>query len=275
MKIWAPIDTIGISEVDQTYCIFHKGDYKTAAALFETIVHKYPTHFSGKRALAFLYKCNKHLSRASENLVMLDNISSAYPNYEISALAKNFAAGDLIRQRDYQTAILKSKAVINSFAKTEYAKQALFNLGNTYWYFLDDQKTGEIYYRRLIKAYPDDDLSISAMATLGEWAPDEPQPATAQAEITKFTLHQNYPNPFNLETQIKFRNSERTVVNLSIYNSMGQLIKKLVNKSLPEGLHTVAWNGKNEAGDVVASGLYFCCLKTNKNVITQKLLLVK
>ena len=84
-----------------------------------------------------------------------------------------------------------------------------------------------------------------------------------------------YPNPFNLETQIKFRITETTFVSVNIYNSMGQHIKNVVNKSLPEGSHTFIWNGKNNAGDIVASGLYFCCLRTNKNVVSQKLLLIK
>ncbi|MCU0645205.1 MAG: hypothetical protein MUC94_13210, partial [bacterium] len=130
MKAAVSTDTIGISEVDYAYLIYRKEDYQSAASLFETIVHKYPTHFSGRRALAFLYKCNKHLNKDSENLTLLDNISATYANEEIDALAKNFAAGELVKQGDYLAAIAKSEAVTNSFAKTEYAKQALFNLGN-------------------------------------------------------------------------------------------------------------------------------------------------
>jgi hypothetical protein len=81
------------------------------------------------------------------------------------------------------------------------------------------------------------------------------------------------PNHCNLETQIKFQNFETTVVSVSIYNSMQQFIKSLVNKSLPEGSHTFIWDGKNAAADIFTSGLYFCCLRTIKNAVSQKLLL--
>ncbi len=94
MKVAASNDTIGISEVDYAYLIYRKADYQTAAMLFETIIHKYPGHFSGRRALAFLYKCNKHLSKDSENLTLLDNVSATYPNQEIDALSKNISVAE-------------------------------------------------------------------------------------------------------------------------------------------------------------------------------------
>jgi len=56
---------------------------------------------------------------------------------------------------------------------------------------------------------------------------------------------------------------------------MGQHIKNVVSKSLPEGSHIYIWDGKNKTGQITASALYFCCLKMDKNIYTQKLLLVK
>ena len=279
MKAAASTDTIGISEVDYAYLIYRNKDYQTAASLFETIVHKYPAHFSGRRALAFLYKCNKHLDKASENRSLLNDISAAYPDYEICALAKNFAAGDLIKQGDYQAAISKNQAVINSFAKTEYAKQALFNLGNTYWYFLEDEKTGEMYYRQLIEAYPDDDLSISALATLGEWKPIEPNPqpplAQNQAEIKEFSLDQNYPNPFNPETTIRYRLVEASQVTIKIYNLLGEEVITLVDQTQLQGNHAIQWNGRDRFGNTVVNGVYWIRLQTGKFVGQKKLILLQ
>ena len=247
--------------------------------MFETIVHKYPAHFSGRRALAFLYKCNKHLDKANENRSLLNDISAAYPDYEICALAKNFAAGDLIKQGDYQAAISKNQAVINSFAKTEYAKQALFNLGNTYWYFLEDEKTGEMYYRQLIEAYPDDDLSISALATLGEWKPIEPNPqpplAQNQAEIKEFSLDQNYPNPFNPETTIRYRLVEASQVTIKIYNLLGEEVITLVDQTQLQGNHAIQWNGGDRFGNIIANGVYWVRMQAGKFVGQKKLVVVR
>ncbi len=282
MKIAASNDTIGISEVDYAYLIYRKGDYQTATTLFETIIHKYPGHFSGRRALAFLYKCNKHLSKDSENLTLLDNVSATYPNKEIDALAKNISVGELIKQGDYQTAIAKSKAVTNSFADTEYSKYALFNLGSIYWYFLNDLKIGEAYYRQLIAAYPDDDLSISAMATLGEWNPDvpkkpEPNPkmAVSNSILKQFNLLQNYPNPFNPKTAIDFQIAKESKVSVVVYNLMGQKIRTLVEKNKQSGNYTVIWDGKNDFGVAVASGVYLYNLKAGKFSDIKKMILLR
>ena len=279
MKAAASTDTIGISEVDYAYLIYRKEAYQTAARLFETVVHKYPTYFSGRRALAFLYKCNNHLNKASENLTLLDNISASYSNAEIDALAKNIAAGELIKQGDYQAAIVRSEAVTNSFAKTEYAKQALFNLGTIYWYFLNDPKTGETYYRQLIAAYPGDDLSISALATLGEWQPDEPkpeqQPQTVNPAPAEFSLDQNYPNPFNPETTIRYHLAEASRVTIKIYNLLGAEVITLVDQIQLQGNHAIQWNGRDRYGNTVANGVYWLRLQAGKFVGERKLVVVR
>lgn len=272
-------DTIGISEVDYAYLIYRKGDFVTAANLFETIVHKYPTYFSGRRALAFLYKCNKHLSKGTENLTLLDNVSATYATEEIDALAKNIAAGELIKQGDYQAAIARSEAVTNSFVKTEYAKQALFNLGNTYWYFLDDPKTGATYYRQLIAAYPDDDLSISALATLGEWKPDDPKPyqpaLTENLAPAKFSLDQNYPNPFNPETTIRYHLAEASRVTIKIYNLLGAEVVTLIDQTQLQGNHAIQWNGRDRFGNAVANGVYWLRLQDGRFIGQSKLVVVR
>jgi tetratricopeptide (TPR) repeat protein len=279
MKAAASTDTIGISEVDYAYLIYRKEAYQTAAGLFETIVHKYPAYFSGRRALAFLYKCNKHLNKDSENLTLLDNISTTYANEEIDALAKNIAAGELIKQGDYQAAIAKSEAVTNSFAKTEYAKQALFNLGNTCWYFLNDPKTGETYYRQLIAAYPDDDLSISALATLGEWNPDEPKPEQQPVAVypaqAEFSLEQNYPNPFNPETTIRYHLAEASLVTIKIFNLLGEEVITLVDELQLQGNHAIQWNGRDRFGNTVANGVYWLQLHAGKYLGQRKLVVVR
>ncbi len=278
-KAAAATDTIGISEVDYAYLIYRKEAYQTAASLFETIVHKYPAYFSGRRALAFLYKCNKHLSNPIENLTLLDNVSTSYANEEIDALAKNIAAGELIKQGDYPTAIVRSEAVTNSFAKTVYAKQALFNLGSIYWYFLNAQKTGETYYRQLIAAYPDDDLSISALSTLGEWKPDESkpkqQPLAENLTLAKFSLDQNYPNPFNPATTIRYYLSETSQITIKIYNLLGEEVVTLADQFQLPGDHAIQWNGRDRFGNVGANGVYWLRLQVGKFVEQRKLVVLR
>ncbi|MBC8182133.1 T9SS type A sorting domain-containing protein [candidate division KSB1 bacterium] len=92
----------------------------------------------------------------------------------------------------------------------------------------------------------------------------------------QFRLFQNYPNPFNSSTVISYQISKNSDVELVIYNRLGQRVRTLVNEIQLRGSHAALWNGKNNFGKSVASGVYFYQLKTG-NIFskTQKLLLLK
>ena len=72
-----------------------------------------------------------------------------------------------------------------------------------------------------------------------------------------FKLCQNYPNPFNPETSIEYHLPHTSEVALTIYNLQGHAVRRLVNATIPVGCHTVHWDGRDEAGRLVASGMYF------------------
>ena len=92
---------------------------------------------------------------------------------------------------------------------------------------------------------------------------------------SKAILYQNIPNPFNPETSIKFSLVESGHSLLEIYNIKGQLVKTLVNNNLPAGEHSFIWNGKNEKGDQVTSGIYLYNLRTQNTSIQKKAILLK
>lgn len=91
--------------------------------------------------------------------------------------------------------------------------------------------------------------------------------------VTK--LEGNYPNPFNPETAIRFATRESGPVRLTIYNLKGQLVKSLVNTNLPAGNHRVIWNGKDENGRSVSSGIYMYRMETPGYTKTLKMMLMK
>lgn len=91
----------------------------------------------------------------------------------------------------------------------------------------------------------------------------------------KFTLYQNYPNPFNPETNIRFSIPEQTLVQITIYNILGEQVKVFDKKEFNPGFHTILWNGKDNANLWVASGIYFYSIAAGKQVMTKKMILVK
>jgi photosystem II stability/assembly factor-like uncharacterized protein len=74
---------------------------------------------------------------------------------------------------------------------------------------------------------------------------------------TEFALQQNYPNPFNPTTTIKFALPQNASVTLKIYNLLGQEIATLVDENKPAGFYNMQWNGRNQYGNTVATGVYF------------------
>ncbi len=74
---------------------------------------------------------------------------------------------------------------------------------------------------------------------------------------TEFTVEQNYPNPFNPTTQIRYGLPKTEKVELVVFNALGQKVKTLIFGFQEAGYHTVTWDGTNEAGQSVSSGIYF------------------
>jgi len=95
------------------------------------------------------------------------------------------------------------------------------------------------------------------------------------SEPAHFNLERNYPNPFNPETVIKFTLPLDTRVSLKIYNILGQVVNTLVDEALPAGSHSVVWDGKNEQGSDVASGVYFYRIKAGDYESIQKMTLLR
>jgi hypothetical protein len=89
------------------------------------------------------------------------------------------------------------------------------------------------------------------------------------------SLGQNYPNPFNPNTWIKFEIRKKGHVSLKIYNVAGQLVKTLINDVMNAGEHTADWNGTNNAGIKVASGVYFYSIEADEFKSTKKMVLLR
>lgn len=90
-----------------------------------------------------------------------------------------------------------------------------------------------------------------------------------------FTLSQNYPNPFNPATTISFELSQSEWVSLDIYNLRGKLVMRLVQGKKESGRHLVLWDGRNEEGLKVPSGIYLYQLKGGEFQQTRKMVLCK
>ena len=90
-----------------------------------------------------------------------------------------------------------------------------------------------------------------------------------------YLLGDNYPNPFNPSTNISYKVQEGGVISLLINDLRGNSINKLVNEYKPRGNYSINWNGTDESGRFVPSGVYFYTMKTEKQIMTKKMILLK
>jgi hypothetical protein len=93
--------------------------------------------------------------------------------------------------------------------------------------------------------------------------------------VKDFLLGQNYPNPFNPSTEIKFHIARQSFVSLKIYDLLGREIKTLVSEELDNGVYIVDWNGDNNFGEKVSSGIYFYRIEAGSYINSRKMLLLK
>ena len=91
----------------------------------------------------------------------------------------------------------------------------------------------------------------------------------------RFVLHQNYPNPFNAHTVIGYELPSRSSVRASIYNVLGRRIAVVLDGVRGAGRHQLAWDGRDQSGEMVAGGVYFCIMQAGLRTASIKMLLLK
>ncbi len=142
--------------------------------------------------------------------------------------------------------------------------------GEVHFFFLDDESYGSS-----IQGWGQNLGSTMRYASIkidfGDVSADDPTVTPAVAQLS-----QNYPNPFNPSTTIAYNLQEAGKVSIEIFNTKGQNIRTLINENVTAGDHTVEWNGKDNNGNSVASGIYFYKMRSDgRYTSTKKMILLK
>jgi hypothetical protein len=99
-------------------------------------------------------------------------------------------------------------------------------------------------------------------------------PTAADAPAVPIELHQNYPNPFNPTTTVTYSVAEKCSVTLKIYDVSGKYIVSLADRKQEKGSYAVEWNGQDEKGNLVASGIYLYRIVAGNQAISRKMVLL-
>ncbi len=126
-----------------------------------------------------------------------------------------------------------------------------------------------IFWSELMNALPPARVCFSRLSGWSGVGSETPeQPGIISSPVAA-------PNPFNPVTTISFDLAEREKVRLSIYDTSGRLVKRLVDETRDAGSHAVVWNGTGESGSTAASAIYFCRLEIGNLSSTTRLALLK
>ncbi|MBU8922596.1 MAG: VCBS repeat-containing protein [Bacteroidales bacterium] len=137
--------------------------------------------------------------------------------------------------------------------------------------YFDDEWSGDSgYYYKLRAVDTHGNESLISMLSPEDVTGVEPEGIPAAT-----FLGQNYPNPFNPSTTISYGLSKPENINIKIYDTAGRLIRVLIDEEKEAGIHETLWDGRNNEGVRVASGIYFYRMTAGINVETKKMVLLK
>jgi len=232
------------------------------------------------------YRNNINSSLYLQDTIRINNVNAAYLEFwtcwEIESeldFAQVQASTDTLNWKSLQGFYTQQgsglgRQSVNSFGydgnQKKWVKERIslndyINSGPFYLRFnvqSDENVTGDGWYIDDINIVVYSDSTVSALEE-------------KQRISNKFALHQNYPNPFNPTTHIRFELQKSSNVEITIFDSLGKKVRTLINEQRSAGQYTLLWNGTNDNGQLVSSGLYFYVMHSETFQSRKKLILLR
>ncbi|HEX9974794.1 MAG TPA: FlgD immunoglobulin-like domain containing protein, partial [bacterium] len=175
--------------------------------------------------------------------------------------------------------------LMTNYKETDLARDAHFEKATIQLYEFNDIEAAKQTFDEFTRTYPDDPLVEHIKIILDNYTPllaklpkqmaQEALPMNNIPIPEKYALAQNYPNPFNPETEIRYQLPENCQVSLLVHNLLGQQIRTLVDKQQPAGFHSIRWDGKDDQGQAVTSGVYLYLMIAKQFRRVEKMLLLR
>jgi tetratricopeptide (TPR) repeat protein len=248
-----------------------------AITLFKQLISEYPeSKFSSASA--------KHLFALEEDKQALKNYYQTEPNLhyngEIDKIIDYLTTHCNIKLGNYQEAISWFEDVISNPESELDSLMAVIDLGYVYMLMEGDDKASVTCRYPQLKPKTMSEYETNRESTLVNlFGNVENQAGYTDSEYDQQAivpvLESNFPNPFNPSTTISFLLPKDAICTLEVFNIRGQKVKTLINETRFAGNHSVVWNGLDDNGKPVSSGLYLYRLTTPNSSQTNKMLLLK
>ena len=255
--------------------------YREALENCDLLLQNYPD--SPYAILAFLRAV--YAKRALKNTDIKEYLQKFVDIPNLRTMALELLIGENIRRQQFDEALADAETVIRENPDSEAEYKALFSLFNLYAVDLEDKESALAVLDVMKAKYPDYGLTQMAQFEMGEdvdWElarpivfGEEPKPEVAAILPEKFQLKPNYPNPFNPTTNIAFALPEAAKVQIIIYDLTGREVWHNMQSIYNAGNYTITWDGVNQAGESVVSGIYLVQIVTPGYKATRRILLMK
>ena len=272
---WVFSEPIGFDVAESMYrnsisCIVSQG-FIQAIDTLKTLISQYPDSEYAKKALILLPYIYKTSNGSFEALqIYIDQIQNDNLDYEKLQAEITIK----ISEKQFMEAISKLEIIINN--PPDDTKRLLAEIDEAYCYYMKVTEG--------IKAEPEHCTfkpnNFAEFAAIRDMNYDlllnnsDPN-AQNSSVVTAVMSCSNYPNPFNNQVSINYTMPKEAVVEITVYNSKGQKVKTLVNGNSKAGVHKAVWNGCDQNGKSLSSGIYFYKVTTSGKTITRKMVLMK
>jgi len=257
--------------------IASEGGYEKGRQAYLQFLGDYPSSEYAPSALAWAMGCSRSLGTLDTEIALLETFMK-HENEKVRDQATLWLLSSYSKAGDRHSASdlvdTARPSVLDREMKLNWANELLNEFG--------DQNAAEEVFDQLLSEYPDG-VTEEAIQVIRSTArmPEEvhlPKPSSKSSFAAipqNFSVSQNYPNPFNPETAIRYDLPQNSHALLRIYNLLGQPVRTLVDNKMSAGQHTIHRNGKDEMGDDVSGGVYFCRMQAGEFQRCIKLLLVR
>lgn len=281
--VWNPGITI-VDDDDMERVVFHSAidaaldeNPSLAISLFKQLISEFPgSEFAAASA--------KHIYALEDDKLALKDYYSTEPNLhyngEIDKVVDYLSTHCNIVLGNYQEAIAWFEDVISNPPSELDSLMAVIDLGYAYTLMQGDAKTSVIAKYPHLKPKSLLEFEANRESILSNLYTSVENPYGAESNESSIVavvpvLEKNYPNPFNPSTTISFSIPSDMSCKLDVYNIRGQKVKTLLNENMIAGRHLIVWDGVDDNGRSVSSGVYFYRLATPNRSQTYKMLMIK
>ncbi|NUO79887.1 right-handed parallel beta-helix repeat-containing protein, partial [candidate division KSB1 bacterium] len=241
---------------------------QTAADLYAKLLESDRMADNVGFGISGLLRCYKGLGRRSDIVPLLDDFILRFPKTALAADAQDHSLPYLVSVGRVDDALAHALVLLQQ-NRNAADKEPDYLFRTASLYVLKSQgKTGNDLtnalglYQELLEKFASSDFAFLAQVEVEQlgvsgFAKAAPETSLPISSSQSFALYPNHPNPFNPETQIKFFLEQEQLVTLRVYDVCGRLVLTLLDGTCSQGEHVVSWNGRDERGANVASGIYF------------------